>query len=103
MPKVYAEIYAEKKKEIDRVHAPIPFFLNSIAGRILQGFRIFDALHNAYHMSLQYDGAEMLIDPFPRNFRPNAQLEIQRYYGFRVNLVGKRLFRELAESSGATK
>ena len=61
-------------------------------------------LYKAHHMSLQYDGAEMLIDPFPPNFRQTAQLAIQRHAGCCVNIVEKHFFfRELAESSVAQK
>ena len=42
------------------------------------------------HMSLQFDGADVSILPFPDNFRPLAEKWISSRTGFSVNLVEKK-------------
>ena len=42
------------------------------------------------HMSLQFDGADVLIRPFPDNFRSMDERWIEQNTGFQVNLVEKK-------------
>ena len=65
VPEAYAELCAERRRNgpesIDH-----SVCLNRIEGRILLGLCKFASLYNLKHISPQYDGAGISIDPSPR-------------------------------------
>ena len=41
------------------------------------------------HLSLQFDGADILMKPFPSGFKASAESAIKERTGYKINLVGK--------------
>ena len=87
-PDLYAKLCADtdRKWPESSAHA---FLLQRIEARILHCLRNFASSHKLHHISLQFDGADIMISPPPPNFREDAQLYIFRQCGYNVNLAEK--------------
>ena len=98
LPELYGRLCADPEKPWPEASAQ-SYFLAGIESRVIYSFYeycknlcSFDGGPYLTHMSLQFDGADVMIRPFPDNFRPQAETWIEERTGFRVDLVEKKHF-----------
>ena len=95
IPDVYEKLDIEGKKNWAEASAQ-SYFLAGVESRVLEALvehceslctggsgRVLD------HISLQFDGAEISMRPFPMDFKCSAEKFISEKTGFKVNLVEK--------------
>ena len=96
IPDVYERLQQDPCKHWPEASAQ-SYFLAGIEARVMFAFYQFcknicegEGGPSLSHMSLQFDGADVAILPFPDDFRDSAERWILDTTGFRVNLVEKR-------------
>ena len=108
IPELYELLRADTYKSWPEARAQ-SYFLAGIESRMT--FAFYEYCKNLCsgegelylaHMGLQFDGADVLVRPFPDNFRSQAETWIQKRTGFRVNLVEKNTASS-ARTSSATQ
>ena len=95
IPELYQRLRADPCKSWNEAIAQ-SYFLAGIESRATVAFyeyckNLCSGEWDPYlaHMSLQFDGSDVLVRPFPGNFRAQAETWIEDRTGFRVGLVEK--------------
>ena len=98
LPELYGLLRADPEKSWPEASAQ-SYFLAGIESRVTYSFYEYcknlcsgEGARCLTHMSLQFDGADVAISPFPDNFRSQAETWIEERTGFRVDLVEKKHF-----------
>ena len=95
IPDLYTKLDVEGRKNWTEASAQ-SYFLAGVEARVLEALvehcvhicsngagRVMD------HISLQFDGAEVVMRPFPADFKSSSEIYIAKKTGFTVNLVEK--------------
>ena len=95
IPEVYGRLRCDPCKSWLEARAQ-SYFLAGIESRATYAFRQFCKNRRSgkwgsflSHMIQQFDGADLMIRPFPGDFRSSAGRRIEDKTGFRANLAGR--------------